>query len=232
MIPIKYSQNFISDNSLSLSLQIVDLTDINPDDLVIEIGSGAGALTKYLIQKTKRLITIEKDPQFTSNPIDFMEYELPQESFKIVGNIPFALTADIVRKLLSSSYLESAYLIMQKETGDKFVSGTLQSILYQIDFEIKNLLFIERRHFRPQPKVDACLISFTRKPIPEITNSKFKDFVTYKYVHSDWKNKVTQLNIQQWIELFNKEYDSKFNGAYQKLLDQQKKLQKRHRTDI
>lgn len=168
----------------------------------------------------------------TSNPTDFMQYELPQENFKAVGNIPFALTADIVRRLLSSNYLTSAYLIMQKEAGDKFVSGTLQSILYQVDFEIKNLLFISRDSFKPKPKVDACLISFKRKTTPEISDPKFKDFVTYKYVHSDWKNKVTHLNIQQWIELFNKEYNSKFDGAYQKLLDQQNKLQKRHRTDI
>jgi len=230
MIPIKFTQNFISNKSLSL--QIINLANIQPNDLVIEIGSGMGALTRILSRRSKRLITIEKDPKLTSDPIDFMKYELPQENFKIVGNIPFALTADIVKKLLSSPYLESAYLIMQKEAGDKFVSGTLQSILYQIDFEIKNLLFIDRGSFRPKPRVDACLISFTRKHTPEITDQKFKDFVTYKYVHSDYKNKVTHLNIRQWIELFKKGYEPKFNGACRKLLDQQHQLQKRHRTDI
>jgi len=230
MIPIKYSQNFISDNSLAL--QIGELLNIHPDDLVIEIGSGTGALTKILIQKTKKLITLEKDPHLTNTPIDFMNYELPREKFMAVGNIPFALTADIVRKLLTSMYLDSAYLIMQKEAGDKFVSGTLQSILNQVDFEIKNLLFISRNSFQPKPKVDACLIMFKRKIKPEINDSRFKDFVTYKYVHSDWKHKVTHLNIQNWTELFNKEYDSKYDGAYQKLLDQQSKLHKRHRTDI
>ena len=64
---IQYSQNFIS--TAKLSNEVVELSDVNSHDLIIEIGAGKGALTDIIAKKAKTVFAIEKDTNLYENLI-------------------------------------------------------------------------------------------------------------------------------------------------------------------
>lgn len=196
------SQNFIENQQLVRSL--VDLANITPDDTVVEIGPGKGSITKVLAERAGRVIAVEQDPRlarqlsgtigFKPNvsvvTADFLNYQLPRGEYKVVANIPFNKTAQILNKLLNQgNSLTAAYLIMQEEAAELYAGtpkASLKSIILQTEYQPKILRPINKREFNPQPKVDAAYVAFTRKPEPEITGRDLKDFrdlVAYGYIH-------------------------------------------------
>src|SRR5258706_5282390 len=125
---IEFSQNFLK--SPELSKEVVDLMGIISDDLVIEIGPGKGALTQYILPLSKKVIAVEKDKElcmklrekYEDSKLevvnqDFLTYQLPQnESYKVIGNIPFVISTEVVKKVLSevNPPIQTA-LFVQKE---------------------------------------------------------------------------------------------------------------------
>lgn len=199
------SQNFLS-NPTTVS-RLLDLTTVNKEDVVLEIGPGTGAITKELAPRVKKVLAVEHDrhlaekltqemvdsfPNIQVIVADFLRYPLPTDKYKVVANIPFNLTADIVRKLLlgRETTPEAAYLIMQDEAAGKFIGqpkATLMSTLLGVDFNVTKLARIDRREFSPTPKVDAAFVVFEKLEQPLIdTRDKrdFEDFVAFGYVHT------------------------------------------------
>ena len=110
---IEHSQNFL--HSKKLVSELLDKTNLNDDDTVIEIGPGKGIITEELSKKCKRIIAIEYDNKLSASlketfsedskiqiiEQDFLKYKLPNSGeYKICANIPFNLTADIMKKVL------------------------------------------------------------------------------------------------------------------------------------
>ena len=128
------SQNFIKHRSLVDEL--VAESGLSSSDLVVEIGPGKGIITVELAKTAREVIAIEKDPalamwltkkfeNFSNLKIvegDFLNYELPTEPYKIVSNIPFSITSEILNKILLSERMpDEMYLILQLEA---FLLGT------------------------------------------------------------------------------------------------------------
>src|SRR3989344_5159251 len=152
---ISHSQNFI--NNQSVINKLISRVDFGDADLVLEIGPGKGIITDALIKQDKNIIAIEADPKLFSElqkkyvnvanlsliQADFVKYTTPNEPFIIVSNIPFNITANIVRKITDEqSKLHIAYLIMQKDAAIKFIGAPhahspLLSHILNINFEIK-----------------------------------------------------------------------------------------------
>jgi len=107
--------------------------EIKPSDIVLDIGSGRGILAENLLRilgdmGKLELIELDKElfaflfSKFSSDKnvrvhnVNFIEYQLPQEPFKVFSNIPFNYTADILNKVLDyRGCLECVYMVMQKE---------------------------------------------------------------------------------------------------------------------
>lgn len=201
------SQNFI--NNTALVIKCLESTDLPENELILEIGGGKGIITDEIIKKFSNAVVIEYDKdlynklkiKYTNNDKvkivneDFLKYKLPETGFSIISNIPFNITADILRKITGeNSKLNSAYLIMQKDAALKFVSlskgqeTSLLSNLFQTDFKIEYLFDIERKNFSPTPKFDACFVLFERKKISDFKNpnekDQFKDFLCYIFDRS------------------------------------------------
>ena len=112
--------------------------------------------------------------------------------YKIFANIPYNITAQIVRKILyERSNLSEGYLILQKEAAKKF-SGypreTLFSILAKPFFEFQILYQLRRTDFWPMPNVDSVLLSIKRRTRPLIETqdvASYRDFVQYGF--GRWK---------------------------------------------
>jgi 16S rRNA (adenine1518-N6/adenine1519-N6)-dimethyltransferase len=139
-------QNFlINENVLE---KIVESSEIEKNDLVIEIGPGLGTLTKYLLEKAGKVICIELDKKmikiledrfslyenFEVKNQDVLKVDLRRmieqekenssiKNVKIVANLPYYITTPIVMKLLEDELdLESITVMIQKEVADRLIA--------------------------------------------------------------------------------------------------------------
>lgn len=225
------SQNFFSNRELISKL--IRGSSISPSDTVLEIGSGSGIITQELLKITPRVIAIEKDPRFTSHPQDFLTTRLPARPYKVFANIPFSITGDIIRKLLQSSHPPSdCYLIVQSEAASKFIIGpvnTMAALLYYPWWDVSVGHKFNRSDFQPAPKVDAVLIHINPRLAPLVPVSKktaYFDFIAYNFVHNPHAKFIP---TSQWLSKF-KHSRQNVSGTYTKLLREQSRLQKIHRT--
>lgn len=207
---LKFSQNFL--NNVQIAEQAVKFLDLEVNDLVIEIGPGKGFITEILLKNLKpscRVIAVEKDIRLVNylsskfsdqieNGVlkvvseDILNYELPVSGrFKVIGNIPFGVSADIVRKLLNSySQPLITTLIVQKEFALRLKGNesgkqeTFFSLQFKPWFEINDSIGIDRTKFNPQPKVDSELIKIVKHKstyVNMMNKEQYLDFIAFAF---------------------------------------------------
>lgn len=198
---LSHSQNFIRKSELVNDL--LGITNINSEDLVIEIGPGKGIITRELVKRANHVISVERDPRFIADlslhnsqdnlqvvNSDFLEWQLPSGKYKVFSNIPFNYTADIINKLTSAANLPTdIYLIMQEAAafrfaGQPYQDNSLASTLIGIDFTVEVLRKISRESFEPRPNVQIVFVHFAKHQTPRILSEErqlFRDFVVYGY---------------------------------------------------
>ncbi|MDP4010133.1 MAG: 23S ribosomal RNA methyltransferase Erm [Candidatus Shapirobacteria bacterium] len=203
------SQNFIKHSALVTEL--LEVSDINKDDTVLEIGAGKGIITYQLCKVAKDVIAIEKDFDLAHDLIeegkkipnlkvivkDFLEFNLPSVPYKIFSNIPFSITAKILHKILKSGNLpKSIYLIMQQETAKKFMGipgETQSSVSAKPFYDIEILGDIDRTNFTLKPQVKIVFVQFKLKEksfIKKEDKEDFFDFVIYGF--NQWQPTVVE----------------------------------------
>ena len=206
----QHSRNSLAQNFLrspKLVRRLVAMSTIGPSDTVCEIGPGNGIITTALANVAGHVIAIEKDPELVRSlrerfrsfdnveivEKDFLAYSFSRTvQYKIFANIPYNITAQIVRKILCErSNLSEAYLILQSEAAKKF-SGTPKETLFSIlaspFFEFEILYRLRPTDFWPRPNVDSVLLSIQRRacPLVEIKDvASYRDFVQYGF--GRWK---------------------------------------------
>lgn len=205
------SQNFIK--SPQLVKDLINITDLNLADTVVEIGPGKGIITSELAKIVSHIFAVEKDKsliselksKFSLNPKisiinqDFLSWPLPQTNFKIFSNIPFSITAPILSKILKSKFKPGKiYLIMQSEAARKYsLSGDFNNqdaILLAPFYDIEILGDIDRTAFTPKPQVNIVFTKFTLKNNPDvkiIDYQKFRDFVIFGF--NQWKPSIFEI---------------------------------------
>ena len=208
-------------------------SNIGPRDTVYEIGAGRGIITAELASIANKVIAIEKDPVLvyhlrrrfcdcSSIEIvagDFLGYRIRERPYKVVGNIPYNRTADIMRKILYESPVpDEAYLVMQQEAAEKF-AGTRRetqfSILAKPWFQIQIVRKLGWRDFVPAPKVESVWLEIRKRPFPLI---KARDVALYR--------KFVCFGFQGW----KKNLKTTFRDVFTYI--QWKRLSKKHRFPI
>lgn len=182
----KFGQNFITDINL-LDAIVLD-AEIGSQDEVLEIGTGAGTLTKAIAKKCKKVVSLEIDNSLReylysafneySNInlffADFMKVS-PQEvnkqfdgAFKVVANLPYYITTPIITRLIKEKYnVKSITIMVQKEVADRLVSesGTKDygAITVWLDSiaNVKLKRIVNKKMFTPMPKVDSAIVSIS-----------------------------------------------------------------------
>ncbi len=203
------SQNFIK--YPSLVTELLDTSDINSNDLVLEIGPGKGIITKELAKKAKNVIAVEKDAVLSSELFkdlkdvsnlkivtqDILNFNLPSTPYKVFSNIPFSITSEILAKFLKSINLpEAMYFIMQREAAEKFIgypAETQSSILVKPWYDIEILGNIDRTNFTLKPQVIISFIQFLKKETPFIKiedKQDYRDFVIYGF--NQWQPTILE----------------------------------------
>lgn len=215
-----YSQNFL--HNPKLTSKLIRRSSIGKNDLVLEIGPGKGNITERLLEIAGHVIAVELDRKlclhlnlrfrgyknFELVNKDFLNYQLPNKPFKVFSNIPFNITADVIRKLTSSEDFQEGYLIIQKEAAKRFVGqpydfkNSMQAMLLKPFFDLEVAYEFRRWDFVPRPNVDSVLLKIKRRENPLIDNFRknlYRDFVIYFYN----KSKVHGLEFEDLLKRFN-----------------------------
>jgi 16S rRNA (adenine1518-N6/adenine1519-N6)-dimethyltransferase len=182
-------QHFLVDENI---LGVIGrLAQLEPDDVVLEIGPGLGVLTKYLADRSAVVHTIELDRSLEptlrealgdrdnvhvefGDALQFDLSSLDPPPRKLVANLPYnvatPLVAESVRRLPE---IEQWTVMVQREVADRFFAspGTKAygsvSVLLQLATERTGFHPVSRNVFRPRPNVDSALVAFRRTSMPE-----------------------------------------------------------------
>lgn len=176
-------QNFITDKNLLD--KIVELSGVDENDVVVEIGTGAGTLTRAIAEKAKKVYSFEVDRALkpvldeTLSGLDNVEVifkdvlkmkdkeliEIVGEKFKVVANIPYYITTALVMRFLEEDVHPSAITVMvQKEVADRFVAKPATEDYGAITMAIslygdaKIVGQVDKSMFYPVPKVDSNIV--------------------------------------------------------------------------
>ncbi|MBI5416182.1 MAG: ribosomal RNA small subunit methyltransferase A [Candidatus Omnitrophica bacterium] len=168
--------------------RIIEACELQPDDVVLEIGPGMGVLTRPLSAAVKHVLAIEKDnflaPQLekefagtnvTVEHADVLKYPFEQLSapMKVVGNLPYNIATPIIEKVLAfRRKFPVFYLTVQLEYGNRIVAkpgskdyGSL-SCFVQYYAQTEKLFKIPPSAFSPAPKVNSCFLSLRMRLEP------------------------------------------------------------------
>jgi 16S rRNA (adenine1518-N6/adenine1519-N6)-dimethyltransferase len=168
------------DASLDAMLEAVD---IGPDDTILEIGPGLGTLTKKLVAAAKQVIAVEFDsvlalslPQRMSvNNLQVVEQDILRfdytslpAGYKLVANIPYYLTSNLIRTLSETSNPPSqAAILVQKEVAERVAAPagamSLLSITAQFYWDVSLGRVVKAELFTPPPKVDSQILILQRR---------------------------------------------------------------------
>ena len=195
------SQHFLS---AAAARAIVRRLPTGNGGLVIEPGAGDGALTIALADAGLRVVAIEKDarfyhrlrerfaenPQIACHHADFLAFPLPAAPYRVVSNVPYGITAALVRKLLRATRPpDDALLIVQREAAEKFAGTpreTLFSLLHKPWFDIAIAGGVSRGDFTPPPRVASALLRITRRDDPLVGAAgatRYRTFVREAFGH-------------------------------------------------
>lgn len=165
---------------------IYDAGDIGPDDTVLEVGPGPGALTQLLVAGARDVIAVEFDaaladalPDRVSAQNlrvvnqDILKFDLTTlpNNYKVVANIPYYLTSNLVRMLSESSNPAClAVLLIQKEVAERVAATpgqmSLLSVSAQFYWHAELGIDVPASMFVPPPKVDSQVLILKRRETP------------------------------------------------------------------
>ena len=191
----RLGQNFLVDRNIAR--RIVAAAGIEPNDEVLEIGPGRGALTRLLVGRASRVVAVEIDPDLAGelpdrighpdaltvvlqDALEFDPATYFNRSFKLVANLPYYVATPLVRRFLTTSRKPDRIVVMvQREVADNMTAKPgrmgLLSVMVQLRASAKTLFSVPPSAFRPRPKVASAVVviePFDEPQYPWMTRSR------------------------------------------------------------
>ena len=178
----QFGQNFISDTNLLKS--IVEASGIDKNTTVVEIGCGAGTLTRALAEAAKQVYAFDIDRDLQPvlaetlagldnvevifrdfNKLDLKEFEKEIEPYTVVANLPYYITTPLVTKLLEESdKVQGLSIMVQEEVAERFCAkedtaeyGSITAAI-ALKGSAKIVKRVSRNLFYPRPNVDSAVV--------------------------------------------------------------------------
>lgn len=175
---------------------IAEAAEIKPTDTILEIGPGLGHLTHYLVRQARHVIAVEKDEDLARNlkksfkgsllqviAADILKFDLNSlpASYKVVANIPYYLTSNLLRSLSESANPpHMMVLLVQQEVAERICAQagdmSILAISVQLFYNCQPGVRVPADKFTPPPKVDSQAVVLTRHAKP-----LFKELDTEKF---------------------------------------------------
>ena len=220
----RFGQNFLQDDQVLLN--IVNNLDVSKEDLIVEVGPGAGALTKYLKKLGCKILAFEidtslekvlKELEDDNTRIifrDFMKADLIQDlkdyrykNLYLVANLPYYITTPILERVMESELVFSEVIVMVQDEVAKRLTACAGSkdfgaftVLLDYFYEREYIFFVNRNSFYPIPNVDSAVMKLVRKNNIEMINyKKFKNFIfdCFQYKRKNLRNNLKFYDLEK-----------------------------------
>jgi len=185
----RFGQHFLSDQSVIA--QLVAAIHPQPNDCMVEIGPGLGALTYPLLKTLTHLHTVELDRdlaarlrafagvlgQITVHEMDALAFDfadlVESRALRIVGNLPYNISTPLLFHLLDSrAPVADMHFMLQREVAARLAAQTSTreygklSVMMQYHCEVDWLFDVAPQAFTPPPKVDSAVVRLTPRKTP------------------------------------------------------------------
>ena len=227
----KFGQNFLVDSNIVR--KSLELADVCEGDIVVEVGPGLGTLTGALLERGAKVYAVEIDKRLFAflqkrfegvenlNLIndDAVEYplaSLPEEveNFKIVANLPYAISTPWLDKVLSGKLPQKMSLMLQKEAALRFSARNNSGEFSPISVFLSEAYNVLPPHkvsagcFHPRPAVDSMLLALEKKDNAYTFAQRTRDIM--RAVFSKRRKQISSIAksagndaeiLSKWLEL-------------------------------
>jgi len=182
-------QHFLIDGGVLET--IIAAAELEPDDLVVEVGPGLGILTKELAQRAGRVLAIELDDKLATllkktlvsfNNVTIVNGDVlkvePKEltrgrAYKVVANLPYYITSPVLRHFLEAEAKPKAMVVMvQKEVAEAIAARpgdmSLLSVSVQFYGRPEIITSVPAESFYPAPEVSSAVLKIDIYPKPKV----------------------------------------------------------------
>jgi 16S rRNA (adenine1518-N6/adenine1519-N6)-dimethyltransferase len=219
-------QNFLHDQNLAR--WIVDQAQITPEDYVVEIGPGLGALTEFVLEKGAHVLAIEKDARlanflatrFGQRRLEILNMDAlkfdPRVLFvhrrvKLLGNLPYNISSPLLLKFLEQpSSMSLLLLMLQKEMAMRLSAspstrdyGAL-TLRVQLHHRVRYLRTVSATVFLPPPDVDSALVRIVPRDLLELPERD--DDLLVKLIRAGFSQRRKQL--RKLLREYAKDWDA------------------------
>ena len=220
----QFGQNFISDSNLLRS--IVEASGITKDTTVVEMGCGAGTLTRALAEAAKQVYAFDIDKTLMPvladtlaglenvevifqdfNKLNLKEFEKEIEEYVVVANLPYYITTPLVTKLLEESEkVQGLSIMVQEEVAERFCAkentpeyGSITAAI-ALKGSAKIVKRVSRNLFYPRPNVDSAVvkIEFERGRVAVKDESAYRQTVKCAFLN---RRKTLENNLVNFFKL-------------------------------
>jgi len=214
----RFGQHFLIDTGITEA--IVRAIDPRPDDALVEIGPGLGALTRPLLQRGARLTVIELDRDLAARWRDVPNVRVVEADvlgvdfvalardagrpLRVVGNLPYNISTPTLFRLLGAvASIEDQHLMLQKEVVDRMAAspgrkdyGRL-TVMLQWRYDIEPLFDVPPGSFDPPPRVQSTVLRMTPLPTPPSLNAAMLgELVSVAFSQ---RRKLLRHTLGQWL---------------------------------
>jgi 16S rRNA (adenine1518-N6/adenine1519-N6)-dimethyltransferase len=177
----RFGQNFLVDSHYID--RIVAAVDAQPDDNIVEIGPGLGALTRPLLERTRHLTVIEIDRDLAAriaaefspdrlalHTVDALSFDFATlgGDLRVIGNLPYNISTPLLFHLSDcTAVLRDVTVMLQREVVQRMAAAPATpeygrlSVMLQARFRIERLFAVPPGAFRPAPKVESAVARLT-----------------------------------------------------------------------
>ncbi len=227
----QFGQNFISDTNLLRA--IVDDAGVTENTTVLEIGPGAGTLTRALSERAKKVVAYEIDKNLQPvladtlrgcenvevvfadfAKVNLKEVEKELGHYTVVANLPYYITTPIVMRFVEEARLcDGVTVMVQEEVADRFCgrAGTAEYGAVTAAIARKGIAAVTRRvsrnMFTPRPNVDSAIvkIDFSQGGFSVKSEKTYRDTVRCAFLN---RRKTLENNLMQSFRLSREQAQS------------------------
>ena len=216
----RFGQNFLCDQGVISD--IVRAINPQPNEPLVEIGPGLGALTNPVVERSKHLTVIELDRDLAARlrkrseltviesdvlKVDFgaLSQDLQGAKLRVIGNLPYNISSPILFHLLGwADLVQDQHFMLQKEVVDRMVATPCNkdysrlTVMLQWRYDMECVVEVPPESFTPPPKVDSAVVRMVPLPNPPDVDAKLLEEMVA--VAFSQRRKMLRNTLGMWIE--------------------------------
>jgi 16S rRNA (adenine1518-N6/adenine1519-N6)-dimethyltransferase len=215
----RFGQHFLAD--IAVTDAIVRAVAPQPDDALVEIGPGLGALTDPLVQRGGRLTVVELDRDLAARlrrrpELDVVEADVLTVDFtalaermraplRVVGNLPYNISTPVLFHLLEAvDHIVDQHFMLQREVVERMAAGPggkdygRLSVMLQWRYDIEPLFEVPPEAFEPPPRVDSAVVRMVPlAEVPQLDAAVLREVVAVAFSQ---RRKLLRHSLGRWLE--------------------------------